>query len=91
MKDLIEMWENRSEKYRQLARKSGNEYVVQGLLTNAEAYSVCADELKQAIVSQQAVAPDTTQINKCDHLYQYTPSSGGMWICQKCGEMKRAT
>ncbi len=25
----------------------------------------------------------------CEHLYQFANTSGGVWICQKCGDMKK--
>ena len=49
MKDLIKLWQRRAEKYKTLADKSQNKLLVQGLLAYLEAYSICADELKEVL------------------------------------------
>lgn len=49
MNSLIKIWEIRAKKYKSLAAKSLDELTVQGLLSYAEAYQICADELKETI------------------------------------------
>ena len=30
-------------------------------------------------------------VNECEHLFQFANTAGGVWICQKCGKMKKSS
>lgn len=49
MKDLIELWERRAEKYHKLGRDAIDELKAEGLFAMAEAYGVCANELRRKL------------------------------------------
>ena len=87
MKDLIEVWEKRANRYSDLARNETNNFALERLYASAGAYSLCADELKRKIASQPVVEADACP--KCGGELSFGLCKD-KWICTKCGAHNRS-
>ena len=59
MKDLIKSWERLADKYFEQGRDHRNPITADQLLSSAETYSICADQLRRKLMEAKEVRPTT--------------------------------